>query len=348
MSRLDPHDHQWIPRPDRVLARRGPRSDDTMTGRWYVAAICLLVLLGLAASAALAYVGTVHPAFGAWWQTGLAFALIMVCAVISGILAGLGTTKWHATLNYLFIGIPLSCSFSPLLEHYAGISLLKVFGLTMVATVIFGIAGVIWPESLRSAWFMLWGTTVLLVMVYGYAYLAVGQGFDKSWLLGIADNAGFIVFGCWVMYDLNQAMQVPYNGKNAIDAASNIWLDVVNLFVIILRKTEDGIRYLGRPDRDDASPDSDISDADWTVGGGRPADDRAKPGGDGIRIGLTGSGVSDNGTATGIFSGSTGGTSLSAGGSSSRTSSRSSDDDAPGCIMGTLGAILHAIGKLGD
>ena len=48
------------------------------------------------------------------------------------------------------------------------------------------------------------------------------------------DLAGVALFSAYVVYDLNRAMSIPYSMKNAIDAAVEVYLDLINLFIRLL------------------------------------------------------------------------------------------------------------------
>ena len=48
------------------------------------------------------------------------------------------------------------------------------------------------------------------------------------------DWLGLLLFGAFVVFDLNRAIRIPYTMDNAVDSAMAIYLDFINIFIRLL------------------------------------------------------------------------------------------------------------------
>ncbi len=101
--------------------------------------------------------------------------------------------------------------------------------LTAVITCVMGASGVIFPRFYRRIGGMLFVAllAVVIVSVLGIFF----PFFDFGWVAYLA--AG--VFSLYIGYDMHRATVIPATVDNAIDVAVALYVDIINLFLQILK-----------------------------------------------------------------------------------------------------------------
>ena len=129
----------------------------------------------------------------------------------------------------------------PFVAMFAGATLVKAIVVTGVITFIFGLIGIVIPESLDS-WLtkLLGATLVILVGMFGlpvigwfFPFFPVKEG------LSLLDWVTIVIFCGWIIHDMNRAKFVKPTMGNAIEVATGMYLNVMNIFIRILEKYGD-------------------------------------------------------------------------------------------------------------
>lgn len=138
-------------------------------------------------------------------------------------------------LGYAVIAVSMGLILGPSLAQYTAFSVIKILFVTTCITVGLGIIGAVIPADLDS--WLPWILGALIMSLIGYYLLAYASlfGMQVEQALTVWDWIGVFIFGACVVFDWNRAMRVPYTMNNSIDAGLQIFLDFLNLFLILLR-----------------------------------------------------------------------------------------------------------------
>lgn len=101
------------------------------------------------------------------------------------------------------------------------------FTATAAITVVFGALGVLFPQVFHR---MAGVLSVALLALLVVQVVMLFMGVDQTWL----DVAVIVVFCGFIGYDMHQAATVPTTLPNAVFAACNLFLDIMNVFIRIL------------------------------------------------------------------------------------------------------------------
>ncbi|MBI2483079.1 US12 family protein [Candidatus Uhrbacteria bacterium] len=184
-------------------------------------------------------VGIGGSAVGAYasrdWQFGLGLLLIpFVMSIVGTMIALRSNEPIISLLGYALVAIPFGFMLGPVVAMYTVASVLKVFAVTTMITIVFGVVGAVIPDSLEGWGSALFGCLLILI-IGGFAVPIAGLfGLPITTALSVLDWCGVIVFTGLVIFDWNRAMRVERTHDNAIDCALAIYLDWVNLFIRLL------------------------------------------------------------------------------------------------------------------
>lgn len=135
-------------------------------------------------------------------------------------------------IGYNFIVVPLGLVLSFVLNVYlsAGYSstITAAFGVTAIVTLAMMFASSIFPDFFLSLGRTLFVTLLITVVAEGAMLLF---GFN----VGPIDFIVVVLFCGYIGYDWAKANQCAKTVDNAIDAASELYIDIINLFLRILR-----------------------------------------------------------------------------------------------------------------
>lgn len=171
------------------------------------------------------------------------------------------TANWHPdtfTLIAVGLAMPLlgafmSCSSNALLSfvglHFMVIGLSAILGpglsayefaqhgivqraalATACTAVAMGASGVLFPNFYSKIGGVLFGALIALV-VLSFARIFIPGLQD----VGIIDYCGAGLFSLYIGYDMWRASSVPATFGNAIQVAASLYLDLINLFLYLLR-----------------------------------------------------------------------------------------------------------------
>ncbi len=106
--------------------------------------------------------------------------------------------------------------------------------LTGLVTAAMAISGLLFPNFYRSIGGALLGAlTALLVVYVARVFIPAIQG------VGIIDYIAAGIFSLYIGFDMWRASDIPATLDNAVDVAVSLYLDIINLFLTILRISGD-------------------------------------------------------------------------------------------------------------
>ncbi len=189
-------------------------------------------IYGLIGSAVAAHLAN-QSGFVPGWVSVVILGLI---APIIGIIIASVSNNWFISfIGYNLVLVPLGIILGPVLNRYHADVVQNACALTAVITFAMGLAGTLLPNifsKLGSALFFSL-CSLLLVRIAGIFIPELNA-------LSIIDYIAAGIFSLYIGYDMYRASVVERNMDNAIDIALSLYLDIVNLFLEILKITGDG------------------------------------------------------------------------------------------------------------
>ena len=211
--------------------------ESTMSGNSYAFWITFWTAIGIATSAVVACL-TLS------WDYSLFLVVPAFIASIIGIsIAQKNDDPLISIGGYLLNTVSFGAITGPVVALYTPASVARILFLTTAVVIGLGIAGAILPRSLENWWSWLFGGLLLLFAGQILLPLAAYLGVPVGNAMTVWDWAGVALFSGFVVFDLNRAMRIPYTMNNAIDAAVEVYLDFINLFIRLLS-------LLGESDQD--------------------------------------------------------------------------------------------------
>lgn len=151
----------------------------------------------------------------------------IVCVIAGCIIVNVSHKPLISFLGYNLVVLPLGAVLSVALSGYDTRIIFQACGLTGSVTVIMLCLSALFPNFFlrigRVLFFSLFA--VLLVGMFGI-FLGIPLSF-YSWL-----SAG--IFSLYIGFDWARANRYPHTLDNAVDAACDLYIDIVNLFMDIL------------------------------------------------------------------------------------------------------------------
>lgn len=207
---------------ENVFERTGSSS---MSARGFYGTLGLLVAFGLWLSSIMA------AEFTAWHPSIVMILLVGLGIPILGILiATMSDNPVISFIGYLMVAVPFGMLLGPTLNAYSPEVVQKAMFYTAATTLVMGVAGVLYPgffSRIGGALFMaLIG--LLVVRVIGLFVPSLGN-------MSVIDYIAAGIFSLYIGYDMHRASVMPHTLDNAVDAALSLYLDIINLFLSLLR-----------------------------------------------------------------------------------------------------------------
>ena len=199
----------------------------TLSKRGFYASLGLATLWGL-----------VVTAFFAWKMAGMGFApnvwhiiFLGIVIPIAGIFIAIKSDNaFISFVGYNMVTIPFGIILAPIVNTYSPNLIYNAFGATAMTTATMMIAGTAFPDFFSKI-----GGALLFSLV-GLVVVRVVQVFFPGLMdFSIVDWIAVGIFSLYIGYDWYRASQVERTLNNAIDIAVDLYLDIVNLFLNILR-----------------------------------------------------------------------------------------------------------------
>ena len=186
----------------------------------------LFILYGVLVNVLISFLMAGHEFTSA--QMIAVLVLSLVCGIAGVFVALKNDRPIVSFLGYNMLVIPFGLMLSMIVQLYSPMVVFEALFLTAMIMFVMIIAATIIPE-----WFKGLGT-VLFIALIGLIIaevICVFIGITPLWISAISA----LIFSCYIGYDWTMAQAGPKTLDAAIDSALNIYLDIVNLFLDLLR-----------------------------------------------------------------------------------------------------------------
>ncbi len=209
----------------------GRTGSDTLSRRAFLGLIGGLTFYGLALNALLAtWAMQIH------FQPGLVLFLVLGIGLpLAGIfIARRAQSVPVALLGFHLLLIPMGLILGPILSVYINIGgmalVTRALMLTGCTVGVMTLLGLSYPDIFAKLGGVLFAALIALV-VLRLVSIFVPALAAAGWIDWLA--AG--IFTLYIGYDCHRAMSIPATGRNSVDVAISLYLDIYNLFLTILR-----------------------------------------------------------------------------------------------------------------
>ena len=168
------------------------------------------------------------------WQPGiLVFLLVGLGLPILGIFMSASNSAFLSFIGFNLVVIPFGAILGPVLAQYElarpGI-VSEAASLTGAVTGVMALSGLLFPNFYRSIGGALFGAlSALLIIMLVSLFVPALMGFT------VIHYAAAGLFALYIGFDMWRASEIPATLDNAVDVAISLYLDVINLFLWILR-----------------------------------------------------------------------------------------------------------------
>lgn len=134
-------------------------------------------------------------------------------------------------LGYNMIVFPIGLLLTQFISWYGGLNsliVIQAFNYTLIITAAMIGAGILFPSFFAKIGGILFSCLIGIIVASIFSLIFHFNG------IGIA-FFGAIVFSLYIGYDFWRSQQYPKTTGNAISCATDIYLDMINLFMYILR-----------------------------------------------------------------------------------------------------------------
>jgi FtsH-binding integral membrane protein len=216
---------------DMVWDRENSRAADQMGDAAYVASVSGFTIYGLVLSSILSY-------FTMSWHPGwIGIIGIGLVIPILGIIIAMSSGKFIVSfLGHTMVCAGLGAIIGPSIALFDSGVVMTAIWATAGVTIVTSIVGIVYPKSLEHWGMWLFGALVALVFVRFAQIAMISLGVpEKLWYMPWIEYGAAVLFSLYIIYDWNRAMRLPHTLDNAVDCAIAIYLDIINLFVTLLR-----------------------------------------------------------------------------------------------------------------
>ncbi|MGR5288680.1 Bax inhibitor-1 family protein [Vibrio maritimus] len=132
-------------------------------------------------------------------------------------------------VGYNFVVVPFGLIINLVVSRYDPSLVLSAIKVTGLVTGMMMLLGTIFPAFFQRIAGVL--TTALVVVLVVELFQIFVLGIHQEWI----DWAVVILFCGYIGYDWGRANQIPKTLDNAVDSAAALYMDIINLFLRILR-----------------------------------------------------------------------------------------------------------------
>ena len=200
----------------------------TISRRAYNGIIGLIVLWGVGLDTFICYY--FRDALTATFQNSWAMILLYLALTIGGIvIVNKAESPLVSFLGYNLLVVGFGITLTMVVEFYAPAVVLEAFLVTAIVTALMLLMGTLWAEFFKSL------GRVLVIGLIGVIIVEAGlllfTGTYPTWISVISA----ILFSGFIGYDWAKAQESTPTAKNAVLFATSLYVDIVNLFLDILR-----------------------------------------------------------------------------------------------------------------
>jgi FtsH-binding integral membrane protein len=185
------------------------------------------VCYGLFGTAIVAHLA-IKAGYQLGWPSLIVFGLVI--PIIGIIIAGFSKNWFVSFIGYNMVLIPFGVILAPVVNSYSADVIRNAFAVTAIITFLMGLAGTIFPNVFSRLGPALFLSLSMLVLVR-----IAGLFIPELNNMSIIDYIAAGIFSLYIGYDMYRASVVERTWDNAVDIALSLYLDIINLFLQLLK-----------------------------------------------------------------------------------------------------------------
>lgn len=202
--------------------------ESTMSRRGFYFAIGCILTWGFFAT------NLVSQATATWQPDLVTFLLVGLVLPIVGItLSHFSRNAIVSFIGFNLVVIPVGAMLGPVLAHYELVQpglVGRTALLTAMVTGMMGVSGLIFPQFYSKI-----GGALLMALLCLLVVRILQVFVPNLQNVGFVDWLAAGLFALYIGYDMWRASEIPANLDNAVDVAVSLYLDIINLFLSLLR-----------------------------------------------------------------------------------------------------------------
>jgi FtsH-binding integral membrane protein len=139
------------------------------------------------------------------------------------------SNPWVSFLGYNFVVVPFGLVINIVVSQYSQSLVVEAVQITGLVTLSMMVLGTLFPAFFRR---IATALTISLLLVIVWELVAT---FVFKKVYGVIDWIVVLIFCGYIGVDWGRANQIPKTVDNAIDSAAALYMDIINLFLRILR-----------------------------------------------------------------------------------------------------------------
>lgn len=216
----------------RGVVEAGAAQGKMLSARAYNLLVSGLIFIGFCVMGASTFITGTRD-FMLMMDSGAGLGIMfgsLIATIVGMVVMGIASRKQSAGLS-LFGYAVFVCSFgfisSLALVAYDLPAINTAFAATAAITFVFGALGVTFPQFFKRIYGIGFGLLLAVILVELVLMLMGVAQTVTDWIV-------VVVFAGFIGYDTYMATQVPPTLSNAVLAASNLFVDIINVFLRIL------------------------------------------------------------------------------------------------------------------
>ena len=153
----------------------------------------------------------------------------LVIPIIGIVMAFNSSNAIVSFIGYNFIVAPLGLLLGPVLKEYSPEVVKNAMEITCACTILMGVIGVLFPNFFSKI------GNVLFIALISLLVIRILQIFLPSLDFVWIDYLAALLFCLYIGYDMYRANTMQRTVSNAIDICIDFYLDIINLFLNILK-----------------------------------------------------------------------------------------------------------------
>jgi FtsH-binding integral membrane protein len=212
-------------------------TEDVLSESSFKVQLSLWIIAGLGISSFCAYF------MQSWAPNIWMYLLVGLFIPIIGIIIATTSDDWRiSALGYYFVVVGFGLLLGPTIGYFETTVVVNALIATFGITILMSFLGVVIKKDLSHwGYYLFIALCTLLLVRIVQLFIPVTYP-NEGWWWRFVDYAAAVLFSLYILYDWNRAMSVSKTRDNAVDCALAIYLDIVNLFISLLRILGNGTK----------------------------------------------------------------------------------------------------------
>ncbi|MFZ3032322.1 MAG: Bax inhibitor-1 family protein [Candidatus Moraniibacteriota bacterium] len=174
---------------------------------------------------------TWHPSFWMFLFVGL------VLPIVGILLSGFSSNAIISFIGFNLVVIPFGAILGPVLAQYELTqpgAVTRAALLTATVTALMGVSGLMFPQFYKNI-----GGALFMALLCLLGVRVLQMFVPNLQNVGFIDYLAAGLFALYIGYDMWRASDIPATLDNAVDVAVSLYLDIINLFLSLLKASSD-------------------------------------------------------------------------------------------------------------